>query len=522
MCDQVSRRRPLASIALIGLLLLVLAQTGGCAASALERPHGASHAFLGGEDTPLGRIAGQRTAAAAPGESSIELLPGGLESLAARLALIDRARHTVDLQYYIFRDDGSGRGVAEALWRAAERGVRVRMLLDDWGSRPPDGTLSRFASHPGIEVRLFNPLRLRWPAILAILIDFDRANRRMHNKALVADNQAAIVGGRNVGDEYFQRRTELDFGDLDVLAFGPVVAQVSRGFDQYWNSGEAAAVRPGAGEGGATGWAAGDASSDALRSTEFEARLDEAPEAGFIARAVALHDPPAKAAAAPAPDGAPAGLGRMIASAIGEAESTVLIVTPYFVPGAGGIEQFRALRDRGVQVRIVTNSLAATDVVAVHAGYAKYRRRLLEMGVELFEIRADATAGRRKGSGGARGSGTRGSGSALARMSLHAKVMVVDGRAAFIGSMNVDPRSIRLNTENGIVVHSERLAQALQAGVDADLASDAWRVELRDGALRWASLDAGAAVRREVEPDAGAWLRTKAKLLSLLPLEGLL
>ncbi|MCA3250835.1 MAG: phospholipase D family protein [Pseudomonadota bacterium] len=471
-----------------------------------------SYAVQGTGGTALGRLAAQQLGTAAAGISAVHPLPLGLESLAARLALAERAERTLDLQYYIWRPDASGEVLAAALWRAAERGVRVRLLLDDWGARPSEDDLGLLAAHPNIEVRLFNPLGLRGAPLLAMLFDFERANRRMHNKAMMADNEAAIVGGRNIGDEYFERRPELEFGDFELLAFGPVVRGLSAGFDAYWNSAGLHRVAPSARSTPSTSPPAQARARDAA-ATGVAGGLDRGTLRFYLGPAQALQDPPGKIdPQAQTPDSAV--LGQLIAQAVGGVERELLLVSPYFVPGAGGVEQFRALRERGVRVRIITNSLSATDVMAVHAGYARYRRALIEAGVELFEIRADGPRQRRGGRIGAS--------SGSSRLSLHAKVIVADRRSAFVGSMNVDPRSVRLNTENGVVVHSAELASDIAAGVDGALAESAWRVVLHEGALRWVARDGEREVVADEEPQTGWWLRLRVRLLSWLPIEGLL
>ncbi|TNF58467.1 MAG: phospholipase D family protein [Burkholderiales bacterium] len=490
----------------------------GCAAT-VPAPLQASEALSDTGATRLGRTAAATLHSLGPGSSpdlsAVHLLPQGLEALEARRALIERAERSLDIQYYIWRPDTSGAGLATALWHAAERGVRVRLLLDDWGARPAEDELGLLAAHPNIEVRLFNPLGLRWSLPLALLLDFDRGNRRMHNKLLVADNQVLIAGGRNVGDEYFDRRSELQFGDLDILAMGPVVRQASDGFDRFWNHPEVRLVRPEthrdqahAADPVAELWAA-------TRATGWADAFDQQRLAFFAVRATALQDEPVKVQPAPGGHSGDAGhLGRQIAAVMGGVQSELLLVSPYFVPGDGGVAQLRALRDAGVRVRVVTNSLAATDVPAVHAGYGKYRRPLLEAGIELFEIRADVAPSRQAGFIRTIGS---------SRLSLHAKLIVVDRRTAFIGSMNIDPRSLRLNTENGVVLDSRPLAESLSSGIDRQLSESAYRVELWEDGLRWTSLaPGGVEVHHHTEPQAGWWLRLQTRLMRCLPIEGLL
>ncbi len=454
-------------------------------------------------DTALGALSARILSASSDGLSALHLLDDGRQALAARLALIDQAERSLDLQYYIWHTDESGQALAAALWRAAARGVRVRLLLDDWGSRPTDRELGMLASHPNIEVRLFNPISLRRPLLLGVLLDFDRGNRRMHNKAMVADNQAAIVGGRNVGDEYFGSSPQLVFSDLDVLAFGPVVRQVSQGFDLYWNSELARRVahRHG-GVDSASAW------QPAHSGSQFAATLAAGALQFFHGRATAVYDDPRKLL-----PGASEGplLGRQIAGVVGQPQEELWLVSAYFIPGEGGTLQLAELRQRGVRTVVVTNSLAATDVPAVHSSYARYRKPLLAAGVELYEVRPDPapTAG-----------GQRLTRSGSSRVSLHAKMLVVDRKTLFIGSMNIDPRSVLINTEGGVVFESPELATRLVSGTDRLLAENAYRLALQNNRLVWESGASPASAASGPEPQASAWLRLTTWLLSLLRVEG--
>jgi putative cardiolipin synthase len=457
----------------------------------------------------LGRLVAEATRDAASGQSALLLLAAGEDALAARLALIEKARRSVDLQYYIFRPDSSGMALAAALRQAAARGVRVRLLLDDWGTRPDDLALQGLAADPRFEVRLFNPLAHPRAPLLSLLLDFERGQRRMHNKLMVVDGRAAITGGRNVGDEYFERRREFAFADVDVLAFGPVVSAMAAGFDLYWNDVATAAVMPPAQANDQAALLAGTTHRPAEWQPDSVERLGSASLRRFVGRATAVQDLPGKVD--PSRPQERTVLGHEIAAVMGEVRSELLIVSPYFVPGDGGVDQLRALAERGVRVTVVTNSLVATDVPAVHGGYARYRAALLRAGVALYEIRADAV--------GRQPTRTRAGSS---RVSLHAKLMVVDRTKSFVGSMNIDPRSLRLNTENGVVVDSTALATELVQGVERDLTRDAWRVHLDGSSLRWTGRQGDADVTLDREPQAGLWLRLKTMLMSWLPIETLL
>nr|WP_276595281.1 phospholipase D family protein [Roseateles albus] len=483
-----------------------------------------SYALDAGQQSKLGRVGAQALTAASTEESAFHLLPAGLEALAARLALVAGAERSIDLQYYILRADSSGMGLMAALWQAAERGVRVRLLLDDWGARPDDATLQRLAAHSHIEVRLFNPLIHPRSATLSLLLDFERTQQRMHNKLLLADSQAAILGGRNIGDEYFSRHREFEFGDVDVLAFGPVVPQMAAAFDLYWNDALSLSllsdlVAPESSTQPAEPvtelWQAAHGSGWARRLAAGELRF-------FCGRATAVHDKPGKLD--PERPSENSRLGRAIANAMGAVERELLIVSPYFVPGEGGVAQLRELAQRGVRITIVTNTLAATDVPAVHAGYARYRHDLLQAGLALYEVRPDAAQqglGRKERNERYERSERNGR-TGSSRLSLHAKLLVADRSSAFIGSMNIDPRSQRLNTENGVVVTSPALAAELVGGVQRALVNDAWRVHEEGEGLRWTGVQDGRLVTLDHDPGASWWLRLQASLLAWLPIEDLL
>ena len=415
-----------------------------------------------------------------PGESGFRPLRNGVDALLARMVLAEAAERSLDVQYYIWHDDLTGRLFANALLRAADRGVRVRVILDDVGARANDETLLHLDAHANIEIRLFNPVASRSFRSLGMLADFSRVNRRMHNKAFIADNQRAILGGRNIGDEYFEAQSEVAFGDLDVLTVGPGVSDVSESFDRFWNAPVSIPVSALLGRSGET------AGLDALRAelaafvetqrdspyvTQATARLAEkmaaAGEGFYWGKAHLLYDDPAKVTQSP--EVTEGHLLPQFADLGSQVQNELLIVSPYFIPGEAGVAWLRGLVNRGVRVTVLTNSLAATDVGAVHAGYQRYRQALLEAGVRLYELKPEAIEYERakRGKGGISGS----------RASLHAKTFVFDRRAVFIGSLNLDPRSIRLNTEIGVVCESAPLAEELAGTLERNLDKIAWRLE---------------------------------------------
>jgi len=399
---------------------------------------------------------------------------------------------------------------------AAERGVRVRLLLDDNGVAM-DAKLLALDRHPLIDVRLFNPFSIRQPKALGYLTHFSRANRRMHNKALIADSQAAIMGGRNVGDEYFGATDGVLFADLDVLAIGAVLPDLSADFDRYWASGSSYPIERIVSMQAAPQVAAADTGRDpratrylqALRQLRFVSDLLSGALMPQWARVEMVSDDSRKGLGVAEKAGL---LARQLVQVLARPPARSLdLVSPYFVPAATGMKVFGRLAAKGVRVRILTNALEATDVSAVHSGYARYRRDLLRAGVELYEMRRAAAAPGKAGVFGSSGS------------SLHAKTFAIDGRRVFVGSMNFDPRSAHLNTELGFIIDSPTLAQAVSTAFDTDVPAAAYAVRLDDqGDLAWIERRDGQETRHSSEPGASFARRAWIGLLSLLPIEWLL
>ena len=505
--------------------VLLIALVSACASLPPQTGRTETHALTDTDNTRLGAafLTQERKH---PDNSAFHLLPNGVDALLARIVLAETAERTLDLQYYIWHDDLTGRHLANAVLKAADRGVRVRILLDDLGTGADDKVLLAISSHPNIEIRLFNPIANRSFKKLGSALEFRRINRRMHNKALIADNQAAILGGRNIGDEYFGASSEVDFGDLDVLTFGPVVHRVSSAFDEFWNSDAAYPIVS------LTGHSADPDALPAYRAklaafvaaernspyvTQVRARLAEtlaARETDFSwGKATLLYDDPAKITRSPDD---PQGhlLSQFNALSI-EPTREVLIISPYFVPGKKGVAWMRAQTQRGVRVTVLTNSLAATDVAAVHAGYQRYRRDLLDAGVHLYELKpaADEDSGEKKKS-------ILGS----SKASLHAKTYVFDRSSVFIGSMNLDPRSITLNTEIGVYCQSAPLAAQVADGLEPKLDQIAWRLETRTDAngtsrIVWIDTAPDGKKTESSEPGVSGMKRVGIWFLGLLPIE---
>lgn len=504
---------------------LVFAFLSACASLPPQAGRIETHALANTDSTLLGNAFVPQESKH-PDHSAFHLLPDGVDALLARIVLADAAQRSLDLQYYIWHDDLTGRHLANAVLNAADRGVRVRILLDDLGTGADDQVLLAISSHPNIEIRLFNPVANRTFKKLGMALEFSRVNRRMHNKALIADNQAAILGGRNIGDEYFGASSAVDFGDLDVLTFGPVVPKVSNAFDEFWNSAAAYPIASLTGH---------PAEPDALPA--YRARL-----AAFVAserdspyvtqakqrltstlnmrdtdfswgNASLLYDDPSKITRSPN-DTQGHLLSQFHALSIVPSKE-VLIISPYFVPGTKGVAWMRALTQRGVRVTVLTNSLAATDVAAVHAGYQRYRRDLLDAGVHLYELKPAPDEDPSENKKSILGS---------SKASLHAKTYVFDSTSVFIGSMNLDPRSVELNTEIGVYCESPPLAAQVANGLAPKLDQIAWRLESRtdtNGKTRivWIDTAPDGKVTELDEPGVSSMKRIGIWFLGLLPIE---
>jgi putative cardiolipin synthase len=487
----------------------------------------ASTALIDTADTQLGRYAVN----ANPGDASksgIYPLASPEESFAARALLARAAERSLDVQYYIWHGDTSGYLLFEECWNAAERGVRVRLLLDDNNTSGLDQTLAALDSHANIEVRLFNPFANRSMRLLGYLTDFGRLNRRMHNKSLTADSQVTIVGGRNVGDEYFALGEGMVFADLDVVAVGGAARDVSGAFDLYWNSESAYPAESIVGKAGAAAITDLKARFTATRSAPEAAHyLDALKRTRLIEALMAdqltlewaathlVYDEPGKVLGdVPASDL----LFTRMQQVLGAAEREIDLISPYFVPGEEGTKALAAYPARGIKLRVLTNSLAATDVGAVHAGYAKRREELLRGGVQIYELKPDPLQDATREKSSSKGVG--GSGGSAA--SLHAKTFAIDRQRAFVGSFNLDPRSYSLNTELGVVIDSPRLADSISATLDRDMARSAYEVVLKDGRLEWVERTDQGEVRYEKEPKTGFWKRFGVSFMSILPIEWLL
>ncbi|MFL1485618.1 phospholipase D family protein [Marinobacter sp. LN3S78] len=505
----------------VPLALLLILLLAGCSLPVVD--HGSDLTGLPESEvreTLIGRSVAT-LASRNPCDTGVYPLYEPLDAFASRVLLIRAAERTLDVQYYIWQEDTTGLLLLGELLEAADRGVRVRLLLDDNGIGGLDPLLAAMDSHPDIHVRLFNPFTVRSAKWLNFLTDFSRVNRRMHNKSMTADNALTVLGGRNIGDEYFGATPGALFVDLDVLAIGTTVPEVTQQFDRYWASESAypleALVEP---VGASQRRALRGQIQETARSPEaqryFQAVTDR-PFVGLLldgeleldwATARLVSDDPAKVL-----DQVDDSRLMMsdLARDMGPPGQSLELVSPYFVPTDEGVAVFERLEEKGVEVRILTNSAEATDVLVVHSGYARHRKELLNAGVELYEMRAVGA-----GNGGRGSSGF----SLNSSSSLHAKTFAMDGDRVFVGSFNFDPRSAKLNTEMGLILQSPELARQLASVFGPDLTLHAYRVELDDdGDLIWRD---GAGDVLTNEPGTNAFDRGMLWLFSLMPIEGLL
>jgi putative cardiolipin synthase len=491
---------------------------GGCASVPKDYPRTESTAFQDHASTALGRYV-DKAAARHPGESGFAIVRRGKVAFTARAAFTELAQKSLDMQYYIWEPDSTGRILAERLIHAADRGVRVRVLLDDLTFKGRDASIAALDAHPNIEIRMVNPFARRDGRTLEFLADFNRLNHRMHNKTLVMDNALAIVGGRNVGDHYFEVHTQANFRDLDVAAAGPVVREISAVFDHFWNGHWSVPIaalvdRPYTEEDLQEARASLRERIAADRypypidqdTAELKSVLKSEIDKFVWAPGHIVWADPAEIAGTGRTTRMPEALYRRL----GRLDSELLIESPYFVPRDRGIEWMKGLHDRGVRVRVLTNSLVSNDVIAAHGGYADRRKQVLGSGVELHELRADAGVIRKR----------------LAffgaKAALHAKVLVFDRKDVFIGSLNLDPRSSDINTEAGLYVESPELAAQTIAWMDEGvLPENSYRVLLdADGRLSWVTQDDGRPVVYRQDPESTVWQRFMAGVMGILPIEG--
>ena len=459
-----------------------------------------------------------RLAASHPGQSGVYPVTSAHNALAVRIAAVRAARRSIDIQYFIFRRDESGMLLTHELIDAAERGVLVRFLLDDFTTGTADELLMALQQHPNIEIRLFNPFPHKSARPVEFFADFCRLHRRMHHKSFTVDGRVSFIGGRNLSNKYFGIDKEVVFGDMDLLTIGAVVPAISRQFDLYWNSRYSFPLysvftdRPTPAtqqhllaelQRNTHTLMASDYGRGLLQSPVIDA-LSRDHQLWYWGRVQLLSDPPQKVEA-PATTRARFASGELLRE-IDRARAQLIIISPYFLPGDYYLQKIIAAATRGVEVYILTNSLASSDLSLMHGHYLRYRRPLLKAGVHLYEMSSQLTYKLDNWNG-------------TSRSLLHAKVFVIDRERAYVGSFNLDHRSIKLNTELGAMIHSKRLAGEFSQNFTANVADNAYEVRLRDGKLEW--LRADGKITSE-EPDASLLQKIGAFFSSWLPIEHLL
>ena len=507
-------------------ILLFLLAVVGCATlpENVDRPP--SQAFTDTRDTAIGRAVAEASAEH-PGQSGFFLLENGRDAFVARAVLARFAERSIDVQYYLYHDDLVGRLFTHQLVQAADRGVRVRLLVDDMDMGGRDLAAAVLDAHPHIEVRIFNPFSRNVGRTSQFITRLGSVTRRMHNKSFTVDNQATILGGRNIGNEYFEADPDLAFGDLDVMGIGPVAKEVSASFDLYWNSELAYPATVLRGEPPTPEeiaqkrqqlqqFVAAQADSEylaALRNSSLAEKIQNKQVVFRWGAAKVVYDLPEKIQQDF--DQTQLHLSPQLKPYLDALEWELILFSPYFVPGKAGTKLLTGLVEQGVRVRILTNSLASNDVGIVHAGYAKYRKALLRGGVELYEMNKNLTREQRKEKKGVEGS---------SKASLHAKSFVFDRRHVFIGSLNLDPRALLHNTEIGVVVDQTEIAEGMGTWFDRNIESIAFRLELVKNdngteSIRWHGMVDGALETFAVDPYTGFWRRFGIDILGILPIE---
>lgn len=540
-------------------MAMLLTWASGCSSLPANTNRTRSTAFNQPDQTPLGQLVHTRRAqAGARSDSGFRMLGDVESALTSRIALIDEATRSLDLQYYAIHADASTEVLLQRLREAARRGVRIRILVDDFNFVGEDAQVLRLAFEPNIEMRMFNPLPGSRNSMLGRIItslhDIGRMQKRMHNKVFIADNAWGITGGRNLGDRYFGSGDKQNFVDLDVLAAGRVVRDMSASFDRYWNDELAYPVqtlldpkdldalrKPKPGDPAVVtvaattpqGALAPTAAGTVLPSVTPAAVVDAQRPAMDLrtvplqwAPSTLLVDQPGKVG--PGDDEVDAGETVIdgLMTLMQQAQRDVVLLSPYFVPGPRMMAVYEQLRKRGVRVRVLTNSLASNDAPAAHAGYARYREDLLRMGIEVYEMHSDPAAvadliGSGSGSGKSSGksdlglgSGPGGSkGDANSRASLHSKAVFIDGRLAVIGSMNLDLRSQLKNSEVALVIRSGALTQEAVRQVEETISTGAYRVEKREKGLYWRAPKGASFGDSTEEPGASTKLKLLVKVI---------
>jgi putative cardiolipin synthase len=505
-----SRLRVTRTVIALPLLAVLLAS---CASVPTNYPRTRSTALEDYQSTPIGQQWAE-VEAEHPGESGFAILRYGRNAFSARVAMVDKAEQTIDLQVYILLPDKTGKILTERLLAAADRGVRVRLLVDDLGFGGTDEGAATMDAHPNIEVRIFNPFANRSLKALDFIVDLDRVNHRMHNKLIITDNSFAVVGGRNIGDHYFSVNPNTNFRDLDIMTLGPVVRDLSRVFDHFWQGDWSVPVNV------LMDRDFGEADLEEARARlqvdiaegDYPYSVDE-DVTEFLERArgraiwapgeVVWDDPVA------IEEGEEVNhLIEALRLKLDTLQTSLTIESAYFIIGEKGLRRAKSLMDRGISIRVLTNSLASNDVLAAHAGHANYREELLEAGAEIYELRPDSVVIKKTWKG-------------KSQAGLHTKAIVFDDDSLFIGSYNLDPRSANINTEAGLYVESTELAEQLLEYMNEGVEPrNSYQLLLdEDGNLVWVTEIDGKEVRYDKDPLSTFCQRFMSGFIGILPVE---
>ena len=496
----------------------------GCNSIPKDYPRTSSSAYNNHKSTSIGQMI-EQDEAKHPGLSGFEIIRYGRQAFTARVAMTEMAEKTLDLQYYLWEPDATGKILAYYTLKAANRGVKVRVLLDDIGLGGRDDMIATLDVHPNIEIRIFNPFSNRGMHAFDFLSDFDRVNHRMHNKMATMDNALSIVGGRNIGDHYFGVSKDGNFRDLDVAAVGPIVRDISNVYDYFWNG----------------KWSVPIAALAEKKQNKEDLKKAEQ----LLAQRVAQADYPyplAKDSRKMRSDmkkllrhfvwakgqivwddpkqmnlSKEKQKGTMVQKLVKRSQKlskNLLIESPYFIPGEGGTAKLIALQKRGVNVRILTNSLSSNDVLPAHAGYERYRKKLVKNGIEMYEMRPDVGQSRVINKKSIRG--------ASKKSGLHAKTVVFDSKDVFIGSLNLDPRSGSINTEGGLYIESPKLSKRVMDFMHEGIKpQNSYHVTTdKNGHLIWVTKTNGKKEVFTSDPKAGVWDHFQVGLIQALPIEG--
>jgi len=490
------------------LTVLAVLLISGCSTVSFDQSKPTSIAVTDTAGTAIGKRVAEWDVVHG-GNSGFYPLSAGMDALGARLKLLEGAEKSVDIQTFLMKPDSAGIAVITALIKAADRGVRIRFLLDDIFTSAPDKYLHAMNEHPNIQIRLFNPISRRGLHLLNFAGDFRQANRRMHNKAFTVDNSVSIVGGRNIADEYFQLKDSSNFLDYDVVTIGPVVKDISLSFDEYWNHSRAVPIDYIVKD--KRRWSldkyrqeTGNESVQLYRAIykqAFESTLLQDLFSGkkklYPATARLMTDSPDKLITKISRK--KMRLANDLAQVIVNTESTLHIITPYLVPGDDFVNELDEMSQRGVDIKIITNSLASINHIPVHSAYSRYRKALLDAGVELYELRANADDNEN------------------ITLTLHTKIIIVDRRYMFVGSLNLDPRSIEINAEMGILIDSPELAENF-LNKESLLPEIAYRVKLnKRNNLEWHGTVDGEPATHTAEPLSSIWRRFKCWIMHIAP-----